>query len=344
MTTGIYAVMHFFVDYICAWSMYFRMGTGSFAYGDFLIYNFCAFALQMPLGTLLDLARSRAEVRIRIFLPLLWSGAGVLLTGLGAMTHPALLGIGNALFHVGGGLDVIVEDFQKGRNGKNLGIFVAPGAVGLYLGSLTGNKEFGLSSLILPLVLLVLCISLLGKGTRLDSDLQNFEKKETAVPYTLLLCCFAVVVIRSWTGFEASFPWKQGAVLPLIAVLAVASGKALGGFAAARFGAGRTMSATLIAAAGCFLMGENPLFGLAALLLFNMSMPVTLYLLARSMPRTPGFAFGLLTFGLFLGFLPVYWRISLPLSGGVIGALGSVISGVLMGFAWKAVKRHAVSC
>ena len=156
MTTGIYAVMHFFVDYICAWAMYFRMRTGSFAYGDFLIYNFCAFALQMPLGTLLDLARSRAEGRIRAFLPLLWSGAGVLLTGLGAMIHPALLGIGNALFHVGGGLDVIVEDFQKGRNGKNLGMFVAPGAVGLYLGSMKGNEEFGLSSLILTLVLLVL--------------------------------------------------------------------------------------------------------------------------------------------------------------------------------------------
>ena len=158
----------------------------------------------------------------------------------------------------------------------------------------------------------------------------------------LVLCCFAVVILRSWTGFEASFSWKQGNLLGFIAVLAVASGKALGGFAAARFGAGKTMTVTLSLAAVCFLFGENTLIGLAALLLFNMSMPVTLYLLAKHMPRTPGFAFGLLTFGLFLGFLPVYFGMGVPLSGGVIGAIGSVVSAVLMGIAWKVVKRHEI--
>ena len=44
---------------------------------------------------------------------------------------------------------------------------------------------------------------------------------------------------------------------------------------------------------------------LAAVFLFNMTMPLTLWAAARLLPGAKGFSFGLLTFGLFLGFLPV---------------------------------------
>ena len=47
-----------------------------------------------------------------------------------------LLGLGNALFHVGGGVDVI----RDGGKCEKLGIFVAPGAMGLYLGGLIAGK------------------------------------------------------------------------------------------------------------------------------------------------------------------------------------------------------------
>lgn len=337
MVTAIYSVMHFFVDFLCAWAMFACFQTG--AYQNFLIYNFCAFALQMPLGTLLDVLRSRSDGRLRQKLGLIWAGAGVLLTGLGALTHPAVLGIGNALFHVGGGLDVICEDMSRGREGKNLGIFVAPGAVGLYLGTRLGKVGSGMLTLILPLcILTALCAVLIYLN---PGEIPRGKSAKVKNIPLLLLCCFAVVILRSWTGFLATFSWKAEA--GFLAVLAVALGKALGGFASARFGAGKTMLVTLLLAAGCFLLGEIPVLGVAALLLFNMSMPVTLYLLAKNMPETPGFAFGLLTFGLFMGFLPVYTGMEVPLPGGVAGAVGSVISAVLMGIAWKAVKQDAVS-
>ena len=344
MTTAIYAVMHFFVDFICAWSMFGAMRAGSFVYEYFLIYNFCAFALQMPLGTLLDVARDRACAGLRKRLPLIWTLLGIVFTGTGAVLHPALLGLGNALFHVGGGLDVIVEDFAQDRGGRNLGIFVAPGAVGLYFGTQLGSGGGGLLTLLVAMCILAVLAVLLftGKSEAAEQGADESHFSGGRNTLVLTLCCFAVVILRSWTGFEASFSWKQGTVLPLLAVLAVALGKALGGFASCRFGAGRTMTVTLILAALCFLLGEEPVFGLAALLLFNMSMPVTLYLLTKKMPRTPGFAFGLLTFGLFLGFLPVYAKVTLPLTPGVAGALGSVISALLMAVAWKAVKKHTV--
>ena len=52
-----------------------------------------------------------------------------------------------------------------------------------------------------------------------------------------------------------------------------------------------------------------PLPGVLAVLLFNMTMPVTLWAMAKLFPGAKGFSFGLLTFGLFLGYLPVYFKI-----------------------------------
>ena len=85
------------------------------------------------------------------------------------------------------------------------------------------------------------------------------------------------------------------------------------------------------------------MFGILALLLFNMTMPMTLYLLAEHLPHLPGFSFGLLTFGLFLGFLPVYAELSLPLPGGQFGFLISLVSAFLLIFGLKAVKADVLS-
>ena len=48
------------------------------------------------------------------------------------------------------------------------------------------------------------------------------------------------------------------------------------------------------------------MLGTAAVFLFNMTMPITLWAAARLIPGAKGFAFGLLTFALFLGFLPTW--------------------------------------
>ena len=328
--TGLYAMMHLIVDLLCAWAMFRQFDSGNGIY--YLIYNFCAFALQMPLGTFLDLLKERNPRS-----PRRWVMVGCAVTVAGAFVHPAVLGLGNALFHVGGGMEVIGADFARQRKGRDLGIFVAPGAIGLYIGTLLGHGNAGIPVLMVGAgILAVLGILLHGKTLPAMPVIQDEE--EPRAPWLAALCCFAVVILRSCVGLSVSFSWK--ASLGWLAVLAVAAGKVSGGFLSARFGLGRTVILSLMLAAGCFLLGEIPAFGLLALLLFNMSMPVTLYLLAKKMPRMPGFAFGLLTFGLFLGFLPVYSGMSLPVSGGVLGAVGSVLSVVILG---KAVGRDEIS-
>lgn len=341
MLTFLYSVMHFLVDFLCAWAMFGFFQAGNDAHLNILIYNFCAFALQMPFGTLMDLLKVKAEGKK--WLALGCAALGAALTVAGTLTHPAILGIGNALFHVGGGLDVIHEDFACKRGGRNLGIFVAPGAIGLYFGTQLGKGEISFLPLIAAGCLLAVLIWLLVKDKHKAHQVAETEMtvKKGNIPL-LVVCCFAVVILRSFTGFAAGFQWKSIAILGCLAVVVTAGGKAAGGFLSARFGPGKTMTVTLGLAAVCFLMGENPLFGFAALLLFNMSMPVTLYLLAEALPEMPGFSFGLLTFGLFLGFLPVYFGASLPVSSGVIGAIGSLVSAGLMVVGWKAVSHGKV--
>lgn len=313
--TGLYSILHFLVDGVCAWAM---LGRLSGDYGGILVYNFCAFALQLPLGAVLDRLEGRKT-------PLLFAAAGCALTFAGAFAGPAVLGIGNALFHVGGGVDVIREDAEKGLGGQALGVFVAPGALGLYLGGLIRQCS---PLLLIPVGLVMALLLRPIRGT--VHMLPEPTKKQ---PLRLFVCCFAVVVLRSHVGMAVSFPWKSG-FLAFLAVLAVVLGKMAGGVLAARFGAKRTTIVSLSVAAIGFLFGNSPVFGLLALLCFNMTMPLTLYALWRRFPAYPGACFGSLTLALFLGFLPTYFGLELPLGG----AVGSVLSLILL---WKAVDNDA---
>ena len=62
----------------------------------------------------------------------------------------------------------------------------------------------------------------------------------------------------------------------------------------------------------------------------GLPLEMTLYALWRRFPAYPGSCFGCLTLALFLGFLPTYFGIDLPIGG----VLGSILSLLLL---WKAV-------
>ena len=299
VSTAIYALAHFAVDLGCAYVLF--SGNPAGATG-FLLYNFFAFAMQMPLGLLADrLGRGRWFAVLGTALVL----AVKLLPGL-AFWSVCLLGLGNALFHIGGGVDVL---HSSGSHAAPLGIFVSPGAFGIYLGAVWGNGQApGWPVLVLLTVSLLLMLTLRSADGAQPAAVVLPDK--SLLPWAGLL--FLVVVLRSYGGMAGSYSWKTGLWIPA-AVMAVVMGKACGGLAADRLGPEKTSALSLLLAAGCFLLGGQAVFGLLALFLFHMTMPITLFALARAMPGCRGFSFGLLTFALFLGFLPSY------LGAGTIG-------------------------
>ena len=354
MHTFFYSVLHFLTDGICAFALYARFaGSEQFAL-LILWYDFCAFVLQMPAGAFMDYLKAKRPGKAGR-LPYLCALSGAVITVAGAFLHPVILGIGNALFHVGGGIGTIEEDRRKKKKGAALGIFVAPGAMGLYLGIFFGKDVrlpglqllLALSAVYLLLFLLFgilsgrkdkglpdACPVTAGKSAR--SPLPQSSSPAASAAAAL---CFLVVLLRSYAGFSVSFPWKEGFLLGFLATSAVVLGKMAGGILAARFGTEKVMIGSLCAAALCYLFSASPAAGLAALFCFNMTMPVTLYMIADRFRGLEGFSFGLLTVALFLGALPTFsGRPFFP--GHLLGAAVSLLSLILLLAASGLLKKE----
>jgi len=291
--TAVYAAGHFLVDLACAFAMIrFVRPTAAWASAA-LLYNFFAFAGQMPLGLFAD----------RFGNGRLFAAAGCLLVAAAYMlpgTPTALAvtaGLGNALYHIGGGYDTLRLSDRAGP----LGVFVSPGAFGLFLGFLLGRSSF--PALVPALLLMAAATAVLLLCGRTEGSGPAFDL--TGAGLLALTALFLVVCLRSYAGFLFSFPWKTGA-WAWVFVLCVVLGKTAGGYLYDRIGGVRASAVTLGGAAALFLASGSPVCGCAAVLLFNMTMPVTLRAAADRLPGAKGFSFGLLTFALFLGFLPEY--------------------------------------
>jgi len=345
--TVLYSVLHMLIDGVCAIAMFGWFCLGEQGYLNILLYNFCAFALQMPLGVILDLwnagnltARS-IDKKTGKDIPLCYAAVGTGLTLFGAFTHPVILGLGNALFHLGGGVDVIREDQRRGKRGKDLGVFVAPGALGLFLGGLLAKESKAEYAVLLFGIVMIGLLWWLRKEKRNDYGAKTvYITEEKTIVHRekriVIFGCLAVVILRSYVGMAVALPWKTTVFMGLFSVCAVVAGKIAGGFLAAKFGIRKTIVLSLLLAAVCYPLCGQVAAGWLALFFFNMTMPITLYLLVSRFPKLSGFSFGLLTFGLFLGFLPVYFECTLPVAGGLLGLLGSLISLLLLQIVtWK---------
>lgn len=347
--TVYYSIIHMLVDGLCAYALAWTSPDLVYALRLYLIYNFCAFVLQMPIGAILDgyMQRNRTQG-----LPFIYALTGSAITLTGAiciMFLPAtsifepmgviILGIGNALFHIGGGVGSIYEDHENDKKGSNLGLFVAPGALGLFLGSSFAYVSPPLS-LGFYLIISVIVYSLLSKTYSKEADNDIFiidnEKEDTfnKNDLKLIICCFIVVILRSYMGLGITMSWKIGLTLPFIAVLCVVFGKIGGGMLAARFDMGKVIIVTLVISSICYALIDHPLFGLIALLTFNTTMPITLYMLVNRFKDMPGFFFGLLTLALFTGYIPVYFKVTLPFSANITGVAGCTLSLLILLYAY----------
>lgn len=322
----VYSLSHALVDFSCAFLVYRTMLDAPELGLCLLLYNFCAFALQMPFGLLSD-GWDRNGLVAAVGCALV---ACAYLPVLPALAASVAAGVGNGLFHVGGGLDVLNDSREKAAA---LGIFVSPGALGLYFGGILG-REGRLLAWVPVILLLLAALSILWAARRtcrgLSSGNAPVELSLPAGGWLSAALLTAVVALRSYMGFNQTLPWKSEGHWALIVTLALVLGKAAGGFLCDAIGPRRATVASLALAAVCYLFAPVPALGTAAVFLFNMTMPITLWAAARLMPGAKGFAFGLLTFALFLGFLPTWLGWPSALTQPWAMALAAGLSAVLL--------------
>ncbi len=336
----VYSIAHAAVDFSCAFLVYRTMLDLTALPLCLLLYNFCAFALQMPFGLICD-DKNRNGVFAAIgcvfvscaFLPVLPAAAASVIAG-----------IGNGLFHVGGGIDVLNDSKNRA---SALGIFVSPGALGLYFGMSMGQDStiptaIPALSLLIFAALILICCRHTYNSFRSKNDPSELTLPKGGVSSLILLTL--VVVLRSYVGFNQTFSWKSEWHWGLILTLALVLGKAAGGFLCDLIGARASASLSLGLAAVCYLFSDYPIIGTAAVFLFNMSMPITLFAAARLLSGAKGFAFGLLTFALFLGFLPTWYGLPSLLTEPWAMAAASAVSAVLLFAGLKCERGNREKC
>ena len=330
---AIYSAVHFIVDFACAFIMFRSVSLSSDWYLCILIYNFCAFAMQMPLGIIAD----------KLDKNYLLAGAGCLLVagayGLVGLPLAAtvVVGLGNGIYHIGAGVDVL--NISEKKSGA-LGIFVSPGAFGVYFGTILGKaSSFPAFTIVVALIaaagVIIAAYRVWGGAYVKNAE---FSPQIPSGGLIAVACLVVVVCLRSYVGFALNFTWKGIGFWGLALVFATVFGKTAGGFMSDRFGPVKSASFTLGIAALLFLFPLIPIAGVSSVLLFNMTMPVTLWAVARIIPGGKGFSFGLLTFALFLGFLPAYLGAAAPPSWVV-----SILSVLSIALLFTGLRKARVS-
>ena len=343
VTTFAYALCHFVVDFACVSSMLCAVsrvlgesGQGSLEVVtlSILLYDIVAFTLQLPIGIALDQLDKNSYAALLSYALV---GAGVILSlvPIALLEWPAilLLAIGNALFHSAGGLSVL--NISQKHAGPS-GIFIATGAIGVFLG--TQSAQMGRLQIAFSLlVLLFLCALITLVVQKVNKKYWNVHNVSYDIPRlssnTLLAIALLslVVALRSYAGMVMAFPWKSEMLLLALSILGVFAGKALGGVVADRIGFRTTAIFSLIAAATLFAPSwEIPVMGLLGVFFFNFTMSITLASLANILPNAKGTAFGLASFSLAVGALPalVGLRIEHPAMLSGISLISALALGV----------------
>ena len=303
---GIGALLHFLVDGLCLCCLYLIAFPFSFPRltGIFVVYNVLAFLTQPLTGLLADRMRERHWMLLAAVVLLL---AAVMTVTFGlpfaGYLAPVLLGIGNSLFHVWGGKQVVLK---AGNDMRALGLFVSTGAFGLAVAMVFFSLSLLYIFLLAICLLAVTYLKLEHNDERVGDAVQDtpWSSGVEKSRWLLLLVVVAFVMFRSFMGESfTSAIVKDNMVVLLIGMTAML-GKMAGGWLASRMGILVTLAAVAVVVSGCLLCRSSERYVmLTGLFAVNCTMPVTLYWANGLLKGREGLAFGLLAATLIPGYL-----------------------------------------
>jgi FSR family fosmidomycin resistance protein-like MFS transporter len=249
----VYGLAHGLVDAMCAGVLFSVVSRQIYSASEMtyliIVYNLLAFGLQVIMGFLVDHFKT----------PRLSAIAGIILTGLSTLIFLPLpilaivfAGIGNAMFHIGGG---VASLSLTPRKATAPGIFVAPGALGLMVGTVLGKGgDFIAWPFLLVAIALAVLVLRVPKPSMYPEQPKPAPIRGFRIEYIIYLVLF-VIAVRSLVGFSVVFPWKSDIDLLVILTISVVLGKGLGGFLADRFGWTLTAVGSLVASIPFLIIG-----------------------------------------------------------------------------------------
>ena len=229
-------------------------------------------------------------------------------TSLNIYVSLIIICIGNAFIHVRG-----AEVTLKNSNGKmsHSAIFVSGGSFGVIIGKLLGETAIPEWCLLILTITMIPFIILADTYEKAKSkpNLKEFNyNKENKKLLLIIICSVLVVTIRGFMGYGIPTSWNKTVMEAIIFYFTMGIGKALGGILIDTIGIRKTSIISTIIAIPFLCFGDKyMLISLIGVMLFSMTMAVTLAILVSALPKSPGLAFGLTTIGLFLGTAPIFF-------------------------------------
>ena len=266
-----------------------------------IVYAIIGFGGQLPVGMWLDATRSfkmfsKAALLLLLLSPVAWfinPFAGIIVAG-----------FSSAFVHVTGGAVCLVSSNNKVGP---LGLFTAPGALGLALGSISGSLS---QYWLLVPVVAVLLISLFLLQQKSDTIFVTTQPSKALLDSHdwIMLGILLTVTLRSLIYDiiqQVGQHWQQGL---LVIGISAFLGKIIGGFVADKVGWKTWVYITLPLAFVLLQFGRNNMymlgFGIACL---QSSVPISLLLMRQSLPLYPGVSSAMvLGVGIALAGLPMY--------------------------------------
>lgn len=343
----------FLAEGFSGFAMFARFLGSADASGRFY-YSFASMALVLVFGTALDLLRSKYREKFPADWSVIGVIAGAVLLLIGGFTDPFVLGAGRALLYAGSVTGVLVFDRELHKKGVFPGFFLAAGTLGLflgkYLGAYTPAGSYFLVAGAFIAVFAILSVLLFlfsrkvlqnRRSAAFQAVLESLppeerefrfgsEKPLTKLAAGAIALCFLSALLREFFSVAVSFSWTETPALSLVATLSVALGSALGGLFAAKSSFTMGILFTLGPAAFLLWFKDTPVLGVMGLFLFNMSLPVTLYMVSNRLKDMPGLSAGLLSFAGFLGVLPAYFGLRVPFSDHIFAALAAGLMLILL--------------
>ena len=295
-----------------------------------LLYDFIAFVPQGLLGYLRDKG-----------LKINFATIGLLLTTLSLLLFNfnineilviLILSIGNCMIHIQGAETTLRS--SKGKISPSA-IFVSGGSFGVITGKVLATYNIPIYLIIIINLLMIIPIIICNKYSHLINDKNldkyNFSNKKINSKTIITLAVF-VVIVRSFMGYGIPTTWNKTLIQAVYLYCAMGLGKAIGGLLIDSIGIKKTALISTIGALPFLLLGNNIMtISLIGIMMFSMTMAITLGIIVSELKKYPGVAFGLTTLGLFLGALPIFFfRINTVLTSYIIITSLTIISTIIL--------------
>ena len=299
---GIGALLHFLVDGLCLCCLYLLVSPFNLQdfLGVFILYNVLAFLTQPFTGLWADRMRDKHWMLLMSMVLLALAVLAMSFHSFSLYLVPVLAGMGNSLFHVWGGKQVVLK---AGNDMRALGLFVSTGAFGLAV-----SMVFSSVSLLCAFLLAISMLAFVYVRLEMGYAGLEINEKPSSFPSVgvgfLLFLIIAFVVFRSFMGESFSSVIVKNDMVVLLIGLTAMLGKMAGGWLACRLGVVWVMAAVLTVVLICLLCRSSERYVmLTGLFAINCTMPVTLYWANYLLKGREGLAFGLLAAALIPGYL-----------------------------------------